>query len=169
VSKRAAKWAASHGRFEEWARLTTADREARVSGPARIASVLASGRLDPKNALLEIETAFAEACWKKAIAGDPELAGFDGDRHNALVVRFSELEEKSREAAVRSVRAKHRAAIPRGAQGGMGVLRAEIGRKRGHMPLRKLMKIAGNHNPKDQTGLPDEPSHCGAIPAARFG
>jgi AAA domain len=81
---------------------------------------------------------------KKAIAGDPELASFDGDHHNALVARFREFEEKSREAAVRDVRAKHRAAIPRGAQGGMGVLRAEIGRKRGHMPLRKLMKIAGS-------------------------
>jgi very-short-patch-repair endonuclease len=144
VSERAAKWAANPGRFEEWARLAAADREARASGPARIASTLASGRLEPKNAILEIETAFAEACWKKAIAGDPELSSFDGDSHAALVGRFRELEEKSREAAVRSVRAKHRSAIPRGAQGAMGVVRAEIGRKRGHMPLRRLMKIAGN-------------------------
>lgn len=74
VSERAAKWAANPGRFEEWARLAAADREARASGPARIASTLASGRLEPKNAILEIETAFAEACWKKAIAGDPELS-----------------------------------------------------------------------------------------------
>jgi hypothetical protein len=45
---------------------------------------------------------------------------------------------------MRSVRARHQAAIPRGAQGGMGVVRAEIARKRGHMPLRKLMKTAGD-------------------------
>ena len=44
----------------------------------------------------------------------------------------------------RSVRARHQASIPRGAQGGMGIIRAEIGRKRGHMPLRKLMKMAGD-------------------------
>jgi Protein of unknown function (DUF4011)/AAA domain len=144
LSERAARWAGNPNRFEEWARLATADREARASGPARIAGVLASGQLDPKNALLEIETAFAEACWKKAIAGDPGLASFDGARHNALVALFGELEEKSREAAMRSVRSRHQAAIPRGAQGGMGVIRAEIGRKRGHMPLRKLMKIAGS-------------------------
>jgi superfamily I DNA and/or RNA helicase len=44
---------------------------------------------------------------------------------------------------VRRVRARHQAAIPRGAQGEMGVIRGEIGRKRAHMPLRKLMKASG--------------------------
>ncbi len=144
LSERAARWAGNPDRFEEWARLAKADREMRANGPARIASALASGGLDPNNALLEIETAFAEACWKKAIAEDPELASFDGDQQNALVARFIGLEERSREATTRGVRARHRAAIPRGAQGGMGVIRAEIARKRGHMPLRKLMKTAGN-------------------------
>ena len=144
LSERAARWAGNPDRFEEWARLAKADREMRANGPARIASALASGGLDPNNALLEIETAFAEACWKKAIAEDPGLASFDGDQQNALVARFIGLEERSREATTRGVRARHRAAIPRGAQGGMGVIRAEIARKRGHMPLRKLMKTAGN-------------------------
>jgi hypothetical protein len=93
LSERAARWAGNPDRFEEWARLAKADREMRANGPARIASALASGGLDPNNALLEIETAFAEACWKKAIAEDPELASFDGDQQNALVARFIGLEE----------------------------------------------------------------------------
>jgi hypothetical protein len=41
-----------------------------------------------RTALLEIETAFAEACWKKAISEDPGLANLDGDRQNALVTQF---------------------------------------------------------------------------------
>lgn len=144
LSERAAKWAGNPDRFEEWGRLAKADQEARASGPVRLASALAAGELDPQNALLEIETAFAEACWKKAIAADSELASFDGDRQNALIARFTGLEERSREAMTRSVRARHQASIPRGAQGGMGIIRAEIGRKRGHMPLRKLMTMAGD-------------------------
>ncbi len=32
-----------------------------------------------------IEAAFAEASWKQAIAADPDLAAFDGERHNALI------------------------------------------------------------------------------------
>ncbi|MDQ6867260.1 MAG: DUF4011 domain-containing protein [Pseudomonadota bacterium] len=144
LSAWAAGWAASHVRCEEWARLVKADRKVRAAGPAWIASALASGELDPKNAYVELETAFAEACWKKAIAADPELAAFDGDRHGELVAQFVGIGERSREAAVRSVRARHQAAIPRGALGEMRAIRGEIGRKRAHMPLRKLMKAAGS-------------------------
>jgi hypothetical protein len=77
------------------------------------------------------------------IAADPELAAFDGDRHGEIVAQFVEIEERSRAAAVSSIRARHQAAIPRGALGEMRVIRGEIGRKRAHMPLRKLMKAAG--------------------------
>ncbi|MGH7757629.1 MAG: hypothetical protein ACREM8_15270 [Vulcanimicrobiaceae bacterium] len=115
----------------------------RVAGPAWIAGALASGELDPETAHVELETAFAEACWKKAIAADPELAAFDGGRRGELVAQFVEIEERSRAAAVRNVRARHQAAIPRGALGEMRVIRGEIGRKRAHMPLRKLMQAAG--------------------------
>ena len=142
LSAWAAGWAASHN-FEEWARLVKADRKMRAAGPAWIASALASGELDPKNAYLELETAFAEACWKKAIAADPELAAFDGGRHGELVEYFVEIEARLREAAVRSVRAGHQAAIPRGDLGEMRVIRSEIGRTRAHMSLRKLMQAAG--------------------------
>lgn len=143
LSAWAAGWAASHVRCEEWAGLVKADRKLRAAGPAWIASALASGELDPENAHVALETAFAEACWKKAIAADPELAAFDGDRHGEVLAQFAEIEERSRAAAVRSVRARHQAAIPRGALGEMCVIRREIGRKGAHMPLRKLMQTAG--------------------------
>ncbi|MGH6796354.1 MAG: DUF4011 domain-containing protein, partial [Methylocella sp.] len=143
LSEWAAGWAASHVRFEEWARLVNADRKMRAAGPAWIASALASGELDPNNAEMELEAAFAEACWKKAIAADLELAAFDGDRRGELVAQFAEIEKWSRAAAVGSIRARHHAALPRGAQGEMGVIRGEIGRKHAHMPLRKLMQAAG--------------------------
>ena len=71
LSALAAGWAESHVRCEEWASLVKADRAVRAAGLAWIGSALASGELDPKNAHVELETAFAEACWKKAIASDP--------------------------------------------------------------------------------------------------
>ncbi|MGH6799400.1 MAG: hypothetical protein ACREDI_13570, partial [Roseiarcus sp.] len=129
LSEWAAGWAASHVRLEEWARLVKADRKVRAAGPAFIAGALASGELDPENAYVELETAFAEACWKKAIAADPELAAFDGGRRGELVAHFAEIEKWSRAAAVGSIRARHYAAILRGAQGEMDVIRGEIGRK----------------------------------------
>ena len=137
-------WAAHPSRFEEWARLSEADARLRAIGPASIADALACGQLRPERARPGIEAAFAEASWKQAIAADPDLAAFDGERHNALIAAFRQLEARRRRAAILSVRAQHQAAIPRGALGAMGVIRGEIGRKRNHMPLRKLMKIAGD-------------------------
>jgi len=127
LSAWAAGWAASHVRCEEWAKLVKADRKMRAAGPAWFASTLASGELDPNNAHMELETAFAEAYWKKAIAADPELAAFDGDGHGELVAQFVAIEERSRATAVSSVRARHQAAIPRGALEEMRVIRGEIG------------------------------------------
>ncbi|HET6376280.1 MAG TPA: hypothetical protein VFF88_09545, partial [Methylocella sp.] len=109
LSARARHWVENSGRFEEWARLAKADRELRAEGPARIADGLALGRLRAGEACLELETAFAEACWKKAIAAEPELAAFDGDRHNELVRRFAALEEDARKTAAWRVRARHQA------------------------------------------------------------
>ena len=144
LADRTRQWAAHPGHFEEWTRLSEADARLRAIGPASIAEALASGQLRPERARATIEAAFAEASWKQAIAADPDLAAFDGERHNALIATFWEFEARRRRAATMSVRARHQAAIPRGALGAMGIIRGEIGRKRNHMPLRKLMKTAGD-------------------------
>lgn len=144
LAERAAQWAAHPGFFEEWTRISEADAQLRAIGPASIADALASGALQPAQAHASLEAAFAEAAWKQAIAMDPDLAAFDGERHDALVAAFRELEARRRRAATSSVRAQHHAAIPRGALGAMAIIRGEIGRKRNHMPLRKLMKTAGD-------------------------
>ncbi len=143
LAARAEVWAAAPGRFEEWARLVQAEAALRAVGPRAIVDGLASGALDPSRAVAEIETAYAEACWTKAIEADPALAAFEGTDHQALVSRFAELEAVRRDETVRSIRARHLTAMPTGAQGAMGVIRGEIGRKRNHMPLRKLMAAAG--------------------------
>jgi very-short-patch-repair endonuclease len=143
VASRAAAWAANPGRFDEWARLVQADTAARALGPIEVVDGLASGSLAPSRAVAALEAAFAEAAWTKAIDADPALAAFDGNDHQALTKLFAELETARREETVRAIRARHLAAIPIGAQGAMGVIRGEIGRKRNHMPLRKLMASAG--------------------------
>lgn len=144
LARRAAKWATNQARFEEWTRLQRADRQLRAIGPAAIADALASGQIAAAEARKQLEAAFAEACWKRAIAADPDLAAFDGDRHGELIRQFQQLESARRDCAVRAIRARRQLRMPRGAMGPMGVIRGEIGRKRHHMPLRKLMQAAGD-------------------------
>jgi very-short-patch-repair endonuclease len=143
LADRAEIWVACPDRFEQWVRLVQADAALRAVGPRAIADGLAAGTLDPSRAAAEVEAAFAEACWTKAIEVDPELAAFEGTDHQTLVSRFAELESARRDETVQTIRARHLSAIPTGAQGAMGVIRGEIGRKRNHMPLRKLMASAG--------------------------
>lgn len=144
IGERAAAWATHPGRFDEWTRLTKADQELRAEGPLAVAEGLASGALCPSRAVGEVQAAFAEASWRKAIALDPDLAAFDGLHHGELIAHFAELEVERRQAMVRELRARHQAELPAGALGTMGVIRGEIGRKRSHMPLRKLMAVAGD-------------------------
>lgn len=144
VAERVARWAEQPSRFDEWIKLVKADRELRAVGPSMIADGLASGELAPARAVPQLQVAFAEACWKKAIATEPDLAAFDGANHGELVARFAALEAEHRAAAARMVRSRHLASVPTGAFGPMAVIRGEIGRKRCHMPLRKLMATAGD-------------------------
>ena len=55
-------------------------RSARSRSPTRSPRA----RCAPSGRAPRIEAAFAEASWKQAIATDPDLAAFDGERHNAL-------------------------------------------------------------------------------------
>ncbi|MGH6799655.1 MAG: hypothetical protein ACREDI_14885 [Roseiarcus sp.] len=116
LADRAAQWAIHPARFEEWTRLAKADRQMRAIGPALIADGLASGALQPARACAKLEAAFAEASWKQAIAANPDLAAFDGERHNSLIAIFKTLEARQRRAAALSVRARHQAETPRGAR-----------------------------------------------------
>jgi very-short-patch-repair endonuclease len=143
LAERAEIWATNPVRFEQWARLIQADEALRATGPAATVDALSSGALDPTRAAAELEAAYAEACWNKAIETDPELAAFEGTDHQTFVTRFAELESTRREECVRAIHARHKAKMPSGALGAMGVIRGEIGRKRNHMPLRKLMAAAG--------------------------
>jgi very-short-patch-repair endonuclease len=144
ISERAAAWAEHAARYDEWVKLAKAYGDLRAVGPSAIVDGLASGRLSPSHACAELKAAYAEACWKKAIAEEPDLAAFDGASHSELIERFSALEIERLDITARMVRAKHQAQVPTGAVGAMGVIRGEIGRKRSHMPLRKLMAAAGD-------------------------
>jgi AAA domain len=63
--------------------------------------------------------------------------------HDAIADEFRSLEAKRRRATVQTVRERHAEKIPHGNYGAMNIIRSEIRRRRGHMPIRKLFKTAG--------------------------
>ena len=143
LAARASHWRDSQPRFDEWRRLVAADEAVRRLSASSVADALAAGRVAPKDAIAVLECTFAEVAWSKAVHASPELGSFHGPSHDGIANRFRALEAGRRQTTVNVVLGRHAEGMPRGNFGAMNTIRAEIKRRRGHMPIRKLFKTTG--------------------------
>lgn len=143
LADRLEAWSRAGGRFREWVGLADAEEALAGLGADDLARRLADGRLAPEAVEEELRHARAEAVWRVALARHPRLSRLDGDARSALVAEFKRLEHARRAGVAALIRARHAAAMPRGAMGEMGVVRGEAAKRRGHMAIRKLMTRAG--------------------------
>ncbi|MEQ9208894.1 MAG: AAA domain-containing protein, partial [Pseudomonadales bacterium] len=104
---------------------------------------LATGGFPPSEALDQFEFACAEAVWGDLCEKNPELDNVDGDERTELVERFGKIDSALKALAAQEISLSHYRSLPRGGAGQMGILKGEIGKKRRHMALRKLMDSAG--------------------------
>lgn len=138
-----AQMAAAPAAYADWADLARSIAAADRAGAGAIVHALRVGRLEAARATEEFRYACAEARWNAARRARPELDALPAlDRH-ALVGLFRTLEKERLEATRKLVLSRHFEQMPRGTVGEMGVIRGEIGRKRGHKPVRWVMKNAG--------------------------
>lgn len=114
---------------------------AAAEGLQGFAAALADGRLTPEAAGDAFEHALLESLLNAAMRARPELAAFDGETADRLVEEFREADRgrialaRQEAAAVHAERLKEvRAGMP-----GMEVLRGEMEKKRGHLPVRELL------------------------------
>ena len=143
LAAKAYLWRNSADRFDEWRRLAAADARLRNLSGAALADALANGAVPPDMTNAILECTFAEAVWSKARAALPELQDFYGPRHDALTSEFSTLEAKRRVTTAKIIQGRHAATMPRGNYGAMNIIRSQVKLKRGHLPIRKLFKEAG--------------------------
>lgn len=137
-------WAGSVQRYDEWVRLSRAANSLRELGAENAAAQLESGSIPVDRIEADIAYCRAESIWKQAVTTQPDIVRVEGEARQALVDEFRQLEDRRQKFAQREVLAKHGSAMPRGSFGEMGIVRAEIARKRGHLPVRKLMKRTGS-------------------------
>ncbi|WP_028987062.1 DUF3320 domain-containing protein [Thermicanus aegyptius] len=85
-----------------------------------------------------------DALIKQAFQERSVLAQFDGDRHRHVVETFQELDRALLEYNKMKLVEIHWKKIPQYDAGGqLGVLKREFEKKRGHLPIRRLMENAG--------------------------
>ncbi|HBS33432.1 MAG TPA: DUF3320 domain-containing protein [Parvularcula sp.] len=133
---------AAQNRYDGWRRLQQSRAKLLEVQLGDLVAALGSGSLQSERAVTEFRYARAEAIWKGARRCSPELELIDGlDRHE-LVRQFQELDRQRLVDVKTLILAKHLASLPQGAVGQMGVIRGELGKQRGHKPIRKLVTQA---------------------------
>lgn len=144
VGDKLTSWQSNFERLDEWFAFRADETICRDLGLGAFVDALAKGKLSPGEAINAYRYARAEALWKLMIEREPSLLGISGEERNELIDRFRSLENELFIATAREIAAKHAASIPAGAQGQMGVIRGETGKRRNHRPIRKLVEDAGD-------------------------
>lgn len=123
-------------------------REAGLDSALEIVESSEDNGYDPASANLSdaLRYSWCEALLKVAFDNRPELATFDRSTHEQTVERFRRLDELLIQHNRTRVAQRHWSQLPtRGdARGQLAVLKREIQKKRRQMPLRRLMREAGN-------------------------
>ena len=142
-AERLRRWVAFPEGVEDWNQLHAAAELLTQSSIEPIRDGLADGSIKPGEALDLYRFGHAEGIWDSLCKRVPELDRIDGAERTVLVQRFRELDSELKQLAAQEIALAHFHSLPRGGAGQMGVLRGEIGKKRRHMALRKLMDSAG--------------------------
>ena len=109
-----------------------------------IAARLETGDITPHEVRPATDLLISEALWKRATKDDPSLAQIDGSARSAEVASFQELDRRRIQIVRQEVIARYLDQRPNGYAGEVGIIKGEIGKKRGHRPVRKLINDAGD-------------------------
>lgn len=130
-------------RYADWADFSRSIGNAAEQGAAAVIASVQNGSLRQEDAVQEFAYACAEARWNFARQKRPELNALMQMNRHELVRIFAVLEKERIATTKTLILSRHFDQMPRGSTGEMGIIRGEIARKRGHKPLRWVMKNAG--------------------------
>jgi very-short-patch-repair endonuclease len=136
-------WLANIDKVNEWVSARNALVSLRAEGLALIADRLEANDLCPAEARSAVDLLVAEALWRRATKENPDLAHIDGVVRSEQVAEFRALDTRRIQISRQEVLSRYLDQRPLGHTGDMGIVRGQIERKRGHFPVRKLIKEAG--------------------------
>jgi very-short-patch-repair endonuclease len=143
LASRLRLWLDNMHRLDEWSQLLMAYRRLTAIVGSELTEAVAAGHIAPDEIATAIRYVHAEALYRIFAADKPWVAQMTAHQKGELVGSFREREKHRRASVSRVIRGEHASRIPRGGMGAMGFIRGEIARKRGHKPIRVMMKDAG--------------------------
>ena len=126
-------------------RFNQVERRTMEAGIPEVAETAAS-RQDAGEHLVDLFEHGCYSTWlEKALKERSALAEFDGSTHEGIAMQFRELDQAQFESNRVHLAQLHWERLPRHHAGGqLAVLRREFQKKKRHLPVRRLMREAGN-------------------------
>ena len=130
----------------KWIRFQTRREKLESLGMQGLIQKLVAGSLEPDAAVDSFQFAYYERLMRMIVGACPALAGFSGRTHERLIASFKDCDLQRIALARQEVALAHYAKIPqdRSGIGEVGIIQREIEKKRRHLPIRQLLKKAGN-------------------------
>lgn len=145
LAERLVAWIANPEGLSRYTAFNARASEFAAAGCESLVEALHAGNLDGRSLVQAFDRSYAEVLRVALFAEWPDLRGFDGDTHNNQIEQFRALDKARIALAQEQIVTEHAEGRPQGAAGigPLGVLNAEIARRRGHLPIRKLLEKAG--------------------------
>ncbi len=146
LTERCSIWLSDMEGLSRWNNYFVRARKARELKLSQLVDRLESGAIEPKSVSDCFDRIYYGQLLREITRQKPELAQFDGMLHSNHVAEFRHLDkERLALAKYRTLMAHHGGLPPLDSGVGLtGIVRAEMERRRGHRPVRKLLKDAGS-------------------------
>jgi very-short-patch-repair endonuclease len=146
LTERCQTWQTETESLSKWSNYFAQARRACELALGPLVEQLKSGALLSDNAVACFDRVYHEQMLRWFIQRNPELARFNGLRHEAKIAEFRKLDSERLKLAKHRTMAAHFQGMPpcTAGVGGTGIVRAEMERQRGHRSIRRLLKEAGS-------------------------
>jgi very-short-patch-repair endonuclease len=143
IRSRLERWRGDVRRLRAWHSYLAASMTLEAAGCRALVAQAQTGELGADKLKSAFRRGVYQAWVSRTLGADPILSMFDGETHHKRVTSFAELDGRLLTASQHVARARVAARAPRASMsttgGEMGVLQKELQKKRGHMPIRKLL------------------------------
>ena len=146
IEERCSKWLADMEGLSRWNTYFVLAKQVRSLKLDQLIDRLESGTIEPQSVSYSFDRAYYSQLIREITRRKPALAQFNGAHHDKHVSDFREIDkERLALAKYRTLVAHYDRLPPRDSGvGAAGIVRAEMERKRGHRPVRRLLKDAGS-------------------------
>jgi very-short-patch-repair endonuclease len=146
LAERCETWLSDMEGLLRWSNYFVRARQARELNLDQLVSGLETGTIQAKSVSDCFDRAYYSQLLREISRQKPALAQFDGMLHNSHVLEFRRLDkERLALAKYRTLVAHYDRLPPRNSGvGATGIVKAEMERKRGHRPVRRLLRDAGS-------------------------